>query len=210
MLAAITSAELGDDVLDGDPTVRRLEEMAARLLGKARALFVPSGTMANQVALGAWTRPGDELIAERTSHIVTWEAGAAGYLHGLQSLTLDSPSGPLEPCELERVLRPTSVHCPKTALICVEQSFMGGGEVAGGCVIPLESLRNTYEFARKAKIPLHMDGARLFNAVVASGISAERYAACADSVSFRCRLRPRPRKPSPPFTNASCRGGRWS
>ena len=184
MRAAIAAAEVGDDVLDGDPTVRRLEETAARLLGKQRALFVPSGSMANQVALGAWTRPGDEIIAERTSHIVTWEAGAAGALHGLQSLTLDSPRGWIEPAELDRAIRPQSVHCPRTALICVEQSFMGGGEVAGGCVIPLDLMQQSYAFARKAEIPVHMDGARLFNAAVASGISAERYAACADSVSF--------------------------
>ncbi len=184
MRAAIAAAEVGDDVLDGDPTVRRLEETAARLLGKERALFVPSGTMANQVALGAWTRPGDEIIAERSSHIVTWEAGAAGYLHGLQSLTLDSPRGPLEPRELARALRPQSVHCPKSALICVEQSFMGGGGVAGGCVIPLESLQRTQEFARRSGIPVHMDGARLLNAAVASGVDAARFAACADSVSI--------------------------
>lgn len=184
MRAAIAAAEVGDDVLDGDPTVRRLEETAARLLGKERALFVPSGTMANQVALGAWTRPGDEIIAERSSHMVTWEAGAAGYLHGLQSMTLDSPSGPMEPRELERALRPESVHCPKSALICVEQSFMGGGEVAGGCVIPLASLQRTHEFARRAGIPVHMDGARLLNAAVASGVDAARFAACADSVSI--------------------------
>ncbi len=184
MLAAITGAELGDDVLDGDPTVRRLEELAARRLGKERALFVPSGTMANQVALGAWTRPGDEIIAERTSHIVTWEAGAAGYLHGLQSVTLDSPRGPLEPAQLTRALRADSLHCAKTALICVEQSFMGGGECAGGQVIALESLRRTADFAREHRIPVHMDGARLFNAAVASGVDAATYAACADSVSI--------------------------
>src|SRR5690348_1789734 len=112
MRAAIAAAEVGDDVLDGDPTVRKLEERVAGLLGKQRALFVPSGTMANQVALGCWTRPGDEIIAERNAHVVTWEAGAAGYLHGLQSITLDSPRGTLEPEELARVLRIDSIHCP--------------------------------------------------------------------------------------------------
>jgi threonine aldolase len=184
MLAAIVAAELGDDVLDGDPTVRRLEETAAALLGKQRALFVPSGTMANQVALGAWTRPGDELIAERSAHLVTWEAGAAGYLHGLQSMTLHAPSGVLEPEELARVVRPASVHCPRTALITVEQSFMGGGEAAGGRVIPLSALQRTAKFAREHQLPVHMDGARLFNAAVASGVDVADYAACADSVSI--------------------------
>ncbi|MBK8179211.1 MAG: hypothetical protein IPK67_10070 [Planctomycetes bacterium] len=178
------SAEVGDDVLDGDPTVRRLEQTAARMLGKAAALFVPSGTMANQVALGAWTRPGDELVAERSAHVVTWEAGAPGYLHGLQSTTLESPGGGLEPELLERVLRPKSVHCPRTALISLEQSFMGGGEVPGGRVIPLDSLQRTQAFARAHGIPVHLDGARLFHAAVASGIEAARHAACADSVSI--------------------------
>jgi len=184
MRAAMFEAEVGDDVLDGDPTVRRLEDAAAALLGKQRALFVPSGTMANQVALGAWTRPGDEIIAERSAHILTWEAGAAGFLHGLQSLTLHAPDGVLHPEQLARVLRPKSVHCARTALITLEQSFMGMGEQAGGRVIPLEAMQRTAAFAREAKIPLHLDGARLFNAAVASGVEARRYAECADSVSI--------------------------
>ncbi|MEO6709593.1 MAG: GntG family PLP-dependent aldolase [Planctomycetota bacterium] len=184
MRAAMQDAELGDDVLDGDPTVRKLEERITRMLGKERALFVPSGTMANQVALGSWTRPGDEIIAERSCHIVTFEAGAAGYLHGLQSTTLESPRGTLEPEVLARVVRPKSVHCAKTALITLEQSFMGTGEEPGGRVIPLESLQRTAEFARKQGIPVHLDGARLFNAAVASGVDAAKYAACADSVSI--------------------------
>ncbi len=184
MRAAIAAAEVGDDVLDGDPTVRELEDKIARMLGKERALFVPSGTMANQVALGAWTRPGDEIIAERNAHIVTWEAGAAGYLHGLQAITLDSPRGTLEPEELARVLRQESLHCPKLALITLEQTFIGSGEAAGGRVIPLASMQRTSEFARTAGIPVHLDGARLFNAVVASAVPAAKYAACADSVSI--------------------------
>lgn len=184
MWAAMSAAELGDDVLDGDPTVARLEQSAARLLGKARALFVPSGTMANQVALGSWTRPGDEILAERSSHIVTWEAGAAGYLHGLQALTLHAPDGAFDLDELARCVRPASIHCPRTALIVVEQSFMGSGEGPGGRVIPLERLRALRDFARAKQIPIHMDGARLFNAAVASGQSVADYAACADSVSI--------------------------
>ncbi|HUR27965.1 MAG TPA: GntG family PLP-dependent aldolase, partial [Planctomycetota bacterium] len=184
MRAAIAEAEVGDDVLDGDPTVQRLEEKVARLLGKERALFVPSGTMANQVALGCWTRPGDEIVAERHAHVVTWEAGAAGHLHGVQSITLDSPRGTLEPAELARVLRIDSIHCPKCTLITLEQTFIGSGEAPGGRVIPLASMQRTAAFARERGIPVHLDGARLFNAQVASGIDVARYAACADSVSI--------------------------
>lgn len=180
MRAAIASAEVGDDVLDGDPTVRRLEARAAEWLGKDGALFVPSGTMANQVALGAWTRPGDEILVEREAHVVRWEAGAAGYLHGLQAATLASQRGALDPEEVRATIRPDSIHCPRTALICVEQTHMG----SGGSVVPLSNLQAIAAVARERAIPVHMDGARLANAVVASGVAAPRYTACADSVSW--------------------------
>ena len=184
MRAAMAAAEVGDDVLDGDPTVRRLEETVARLLGKEGALFVPSGTMANQVALGAWTRPGDEIVVERSAHIVCWEAGAPGALHGVQALTLHAPDGRLDPAEVRAVVRMRSTHCPRTALLCVEQTFMGSGEAAGGYVIPLEHLRQLKRTAEELGLPVHMDGARLFNAAVASGLAVREYAACADSVSI--------------------------
>jgi threonine aldolase len=184
MRRAMADAEVGDDVLDGDPTVRRLEAYAAKWLGKSGALFVPSGTMANQIALGAWTRAGDEIIAERSAHIVTWEAGAAGALHGLQSTTLSAPTGAFDPDELRAAIRLNSIHCPRTALICVEQTFMGSGDIAGGCVVPLANLQAVHAVARDAGLPVHMDGARLANAVVASSIPADRWAACADSVSI--------------------------
>ncbi|MBM3977965.1 MAG: aminotransferase class I/II-fold pyridoxal phosphate-dependent enzyme [Planctomycetes bacterium] len=184
MKAAMLAAELGDDVLDGDPTVRALEQRVAQLLGKQAALFVPSGTMANQVALGAWTRPGDEIVLERSAHMVQWEAGAAGFNHGVQTLTLDVPDGVLTPAMLERVLRPASLHCPKDVLVCVEQSFMGSGEGPGGLVLPLERLRELHAWCRERGLHVHMDGARLMNAVVASGVAAADYGACADSVSL--------------------------
>lgn len=184
MLDAMLSAELGDDVLEGDPTVQKLERKAAELLGKDGALFVPSGTMANSVAVGSWTRPGDEVVIERSAHMVQWEAGALGAIHGVQSLTLHAADGRLDPDEIRRVARPKSLHCPKTALICVEQSFMGSGEASGGRVIPLAHLREVRRVASELGVPVHLDGARLFNAVVASGTSAREFAACADSVSI--------------------------
>lgn len=180
MRAAMAAAEVGDDVLDGDPTVGALEEEGARWLGKEGALFVPSGTMANQVALGAWTRPGDEIIAERGAHILVYEAGAVGALHGLQSITLTGESGALDPDDVAAALRPDFVHCPRTSLLCVEQTHMA----SGGSVVPLENLAAVAAVARGAGVAVHMDGARLAHAVVASGIPATRWAACADSVSL--------------------------
>src|SRR5262245_58026853 len=119
MLDAMLAAELGDDVLEGDPTVRRLERAYAEWVGKEDALYLPSGTIANQVALGAWPHPGEEFLAERSAHVVQWEAGAAAALHGLQSQTLSAPDGRLDPDEVAGALRLDSIHCPRTTLLCV-------------------------------------------------------------------------------------------
>jgi threonine aldolase len=180
MREMIATAEVGDDVLDGDPTVRALQEFAADWLGKGAALYVPSGTMANQIAMGSWTRPGDEIIAEETAHVVNFEGGATGFLHGLQTRTLRGTKGVLTPEEIQAAIQPDSVHCPKTALVCLEQTHMS----SGGRVQPLEALQKVHRSAYGAGIPVHMDGARLGNAVAASGIGAREWAACADSVSL--------------------------
>lgn len=179
MRAAMAAAEVGDDVLDGDPTVRRLEERAAEWLGKAGALFVPSGTMANQVALGVWARRGEEVVVEREAHVLLFEAGALGALHGLQAVTLAGRRGALDAGEVRAALRPDFVHCPRTAAVCVEQTHMG----SGGRVVPLEALDGVRAVAAERGVPVHMDGARLANAVVASGVPAAEHAARADSVS---------------------------
>lgn len=179
MRAALAEAEVGDDVLDGDPSVRELEAYAADWLGKEGALFVPSGTMANQIAVGAHVRAGDEVILEETAHILLYEAGGLGYLHGVQTLTLASDRGMLDPQEVERKIRPDYIHCPRTSLVCVEQTHMA----AGGRVLPLEELQALAAVARERGVFLHMDGARLANAVVASGIPAHEWASVADSVS---------------------------
>lgn len=180
MRAAMLDAVVGDDVLDGDPTVRALEEQAAAWLGKPRALFVPSGTMANQVALGAWTRPGDEMVCQRWAHVTTFEGGAAAFLHGVQSLTIGGRDGHMAPEEVVEAVRPDFIHCPKTALICLEQTH----NVAGGVVIPMEEFAAVAQVGRDHGIPVHLDGARLANAVVASGIAAPEWTAHADSVSL--------------------------
>ncbi len=180
MRAAMAAAEVGDDVLDGDPTVGALEARAARWLGKEGALFVPSGTMANQVALGAWTSPGDEAIVDERAHVLVFEAGAMAHLHGIQALALPSTNGVLDPERVRAAIRPRYVHCPRTRLLCLEQTHMG----SGGRVVPLANLRALSALAREHGLSVHLDGARLPNAVVASGIAADAWAACADSVSI--------------------------
>ena len=184
MRRAMAEAEVGDDVLDGDPTVAKLERAAAKWLGKQGALFVPSGTMANQIALGAWLAPGDEVIVERSAHIVSFEAGSLGFLHGAQAQTVDAPSGAIGIDQLERAIRPNSIHCPRSRLLCVEQTFMGSGEGPGGCVVPPAHLDALCARAKELGLRVHMDGARLANAHVACGAPASALAACADSVSL--------------------------
>lgn len=180
MREAMATAVVGDDVLDGDPTVQRLEEQAAAWLGKERALFVPSGTMANQVALGSWMKPGDELLIHRLAHVVTFESGAAGYLHGVQSTTLGGPDGHMDPAEVRAAIRPDFLHCADTALVSLEQTH----NAAGGVVLPMDEVRGISEVAKERDIPVHLDGARLANAVVATGIPAPKWCAHADSVSL--------------------------
>ncbi len=179
MRRAMAEAEVGDDVLDGDPTVRALEERAADWLGKDGALFVPSGTMANQVALGAWAFPGVEVIVEERAHVVLYEAGALSALHGLQTYTLPSDRGALDPEAVRAAIRPEGIHSPRTGLICVEQTHLE----SGGRVVPLANLEAIRGVAREHALPVHMDGARLANAEAASGIPANDWAAAADSVS---------------------------
>lgn len=184
MREAMLRAEVGDDVLDGDPTVRELEARAAKWLGKRGALFVPSGTMANQVAIGAWTSPGEELICERGAHVACWESGAAAANHGVQFSCYDSEDGALSAAELERMIRPASEHCPQTTLLSVEQSFLGSGRGPGGVVMPVERLEGMADVCGDYGIRMHLDGARLANAVVRSGIAASEWAGYADSVSI--------------------------
>ena len=180
MRRAMAEAVVGDDVLDGDPTVGELERKGAAWLGKERALFVPSGTMANQIAVGVWTRPGDELICESKCHILSYESGALGALHGVQTRTLDGVRGALDPEAVAAAVRPDFVHCPRTGLIAVEQTHMS----AGGAVIPAENLAALRAVADQAKLPIHMDGARLAHAAVKSGQPATHFTQYVDSVSL--------------------------
>ena len=180
MREVMARAEVGDDVYGEDPTVNRLQEMAAALLGKAHALFVPSGTMANQLSIRVQTRPGDEVIIESRAHIVRYEQGAAAALSGVQLHMIPTDRGILDPTQVEVAIRPKDPHTLSTGLICLENTHNSGG----GSIYPLASIERIREIALAHGIPMHLDGARLFNAVVATGVSAAEYARHFETVSF--------------------------
>jgi threonine aldolase len=180
MRQAMSSAELGDDVYGEDPTVNLLQETVAALLGKEAALFVPSGTMANQVALGVLTRPGDEVICDQGAHPVNFEGGAMPALWGIQPRTLRGERGLLDPVEVEAAIRPESEHFPRSRVLEIENTHNRGG----GSVYPLAQVRALAEVARRRGLDLYLDGARLMNAVVASGVPARDFAEGATLVSL--------------------------
>ena len=180
MREAMAKAPVGDDVYGEDPTVSRLEAMAAEMLGKEAALFVPSGVMGNQLAIRLHTRPGDEVIVESTSHLIRYEGGSASSLSGVQLCCIPGVRGILERDQIVGAIRPSDVHYPKTSLLCLEQTHNSGG----GSVYPLTTIHQLVESARTHGMALHLDGARLFNAVTATGVAAADYARPFDSVSF--------------------------
>jgi threonine aldolase len=180
MKAAMTEAPLGDDVLGDDPTVQALEERAAQFAGKEAALFVPSGTMANLLAILVSTRPGDEVLLHRWSHPFNYEAAGAAMVAGVQLSPLDGPRGMLEPATVLAAIRPVDDHCPPAALVSVEDTTNRGG----GAVHPLALLDAVGAAARAKGLATHMDGARACNAVVASGIPLARRATAYDSISM--------------------------
>ncbi|PJA77706.1 MAG: low-specificity L-threonine aldolase [Nitrospirae bacterium CG_4_9_14_3_um_filter_51_5] len=180
MREAMAQAEVGDDVYGEDPTVNRLEAMAAELLGKEAAVFVPSGVMGNQLALRLHTRPGDEVIVEGASHIIRYEGGSASSLSGVQLCCVPGDRGRLSPESVEAAIRPKELHFPPTTLVCLEQTH----NVGGGSIYPLETIHRIAEVARAHGLALHLDGARLFNAVVKTNVPAADYARPFDTVSF--------------------------
>ena len=179
MREAMAHAEVGDDVLDHDPTVERLEQRVAEVLGKEAAMFVPSGTMANQICVREHCTPGGEIILDRNSHVVLYEAGAAAALSGVGFGMVDGKHGRLEPADVGRFLRPPVPHCPKSELVWVENTH----NQAGGAIYPQDQLDAVLQAAKEAGLPTHLDGARLWNASVASGLSPARIVEHADSVS---------------------------
>lgn len=179
MRRAMAEAEVGDDVYGEDPTVNRLEERAAEILGKEAALFVTSGTQGNQIAVLCHAGSGDEIILEADSHIFYYEAGAASALAGVQTRPLPGRRGMMDPADVEGAIRGDDIHFPRTALICLENTH----NRAGGAVLPPERMAALREVADKHRIPVHLDGARLFNAAVAMGVDVRELARFADSVS---------------------------
>jgi threonine aldolase len=179
MRAAMHAAVVGDDVFRDDPTVNRLEERVAELLGKEAALFVPSGTMSNQIAVKAHTQPGDELICDLNCHIYNYEAGGPAILSGVTCRTLDGDYGILDVMQLEDKIRPDDEHQVRTRLVCLENTHNRGG----GRVYPFERIRAIHDWKRKHALMLHLDGARLWNAIVATGIPAKKWSALFDTVS---------------------------
>lgn len=178
MRDAIARAEVADDVLGGDPTVMRLEETVADLLGKEAALFFPSGIMANQCALLGQAAAGTEVVIEATGHIVEWEDCAAARWAGVQLRTVPTPGGLLSADLVRGAIRPESPYAPRTSLICLENTHNS----AGGRILPLPALEAIRAVAREHGLPIHLDGARLWHASVASGVSEAEYAAHADTV----------------------------
>ncbi|MEI7835012.1 MAG: GntG family PLP-dependent aldolase [Planctomycetota bacterium] len=179
MREAMASALVGDDVLGDDPTVKQLEQRTAELLGKPAAVFVPSGTMANQIALRSHTEPGDEVILEAGSHIYFYEGGAPAALSGVMCRLIEGDRGLFRPEQLQAVLRPANEHFPRTKLLCLENTHNRGG----GSIWPLDQTAAVTQLAREAGLICHLDGARLWNAAVASGLAESQYAAHFDSVS---------------------------
>ena len=174
------NAEVGDDVFSEDPTVNRLQNKIAELLGKESALFVPSGTQANQICINVHTQPGQEVIVDYNAHIFNYESGAGGMLSGIQLHPITGENGHPTTEQIEEVIRPFDDHYPQTSLICLENTH----NRAGGTIFPIEEIIKISNLAKEKNLKLHLDGARLWNASVAIGIELSEYAKHFDSVSL--------------------------
>lgn len=181
MREAMARAEVGDDVYLEDPTVNRLQEMAAEMLGKEAALFVPSGTMGNQVSIRIHTQPGQEIILEERSHIFNYEMGAMAVISGAMPRPVRGEDGLLDWPAIESALRPpSSYYVAQTGLVALENTH----NLAGGSVMPIERIQEICDQAHAAGLPVHLDGARIFNAAIALRRSAAEIARPFDSVMF--------------------------
>lgn len=179
MREAMYRAQVGDDVYGDDPTMNELERKAAEMLGKEAALFMASGTMGNAVAVMSHIQRGNEVILSDTAHIVAHEVGGAAVLSQAFIRTLHFKDGLFDAEQIRAAIRDRSnIHYPYTGLICVEEPL------ATGKVVPLERLQQVYKMAKEENIPVHMDGARIFNAATALGVDVKEIAACTDSVMF--------------------------
>ncbi len=178
MREAMAKAVVGDDVYGDDPTLCLLEKKAAEYSAKEAALFVPSGTMGNQVAVMTHTKRGNEIIAEENCHIVQHEVGAAAVLSGVMVRTVKGNMGIMDPQDIEKAIRGDDIHYPQTGLICMENAL------SNGTVVPLSRMKEIYSIAKERNIPVHLDGARLFNAAATLGVDASQITQYTDSVMF--------------------------
>lgn len=179
MFEAMTKAELGDDVLGDDPTVIKLQERMAKLFGTEAALFVPSGSMANQTAIKAQCESGDEIITHQDNHIYHYEAGAPAGLSGCSIRFLHGEDGQFTADDVKAALRPTESHFPQSKLVIIENTHNRGG----GSVWSIERIKAIHDVSREHNLSLHLDGARLWNACAVSGLSPADYSQYFDSVS---------------------------
>jgi len=180
MRAAIAAAEVGDDVLGDDPTVIRLQERAAALLGTEAALYVPSGSMANQLAIRAACEPGDEIICDETTHSYNYETGGPAALSGVSMRFVSTPRGIFDAPDVEARIRPREAHFARSRMVIIENTNNRGG----GAIWPIEAVRRVGESGRSHGLHVHMDGARLMNACVAAGQKPTEYTRHVDSVSM--------------------------
>lgn len=180
MREAMYLADVGDDVYREDPAMNRLEALAAEKVGKEAAVFIPTGTMGNQVAVLTHTRRGDEVILEANSHIYATEVGGIAVLSGVIPRLVAGRSGIMDPADIAKAFRPANIHFAATSLLCVENTHNAGG----GTVIPLATLAATKQLAAERNIALHMDGARVFNAAAALGVDVKEITRHTDSVMF--------------------------
>lgn len=180
MRQAMLNAEVGDDVFGEDPTVNRLQKKCSEITGKEKALYVASGCMGNQLAIKAHTSPGDEVIIESESHIFNYETAAPAVISNVQIMTVKGENGIMQLDEIKKFVRTKEYYFPRTRLICIENTH----NRAGGVIQPIEVIKEISNFARDNGIRLHMDGARIFNAIVETGIDIMEYASYFDSISF--------------------------
>ncbi|PAE26259.1 MULTISPECIES: low-specificity L-threonine aldolase [Bacillaceae] len=178
MRKAAYEAEVGDDVYGEDPSINQLEETAAEVLGKEAALFVTSGTQGNQIAILTHCRPGNEIILEAESHIFYYESGASSAFAGVQTRTLNGSRGAMDPSDVEYAIRGEDQHFPETGLVCLENTH----NRAGGAVIPIDNMKEIHKITKANNVPVHMDGARLFNAAAALNLPASELAKHSDTV----------------------------
>lgn len=181
MRKAMYEAEVGDDVYGEDPTINKLETLASKMVGKEAALFVPTGTMGNQLALLCHTDRGQEIILEDWSHIYRYEVGGLAFLSGLQARPIIGKNGIMNPEDVkEAIVKDEDIHHAQTGLVCMENTH----NMAGGVIVPPNKMKEIYDIAKENDIPVHLDGARVFNAAMALGVDVKEITQYTDTLMF--------------------------